>query len=138
MGRRAPSFALASLSLSLSLLSATSRPTSAAFLTSPHQLPAFQRPNSVELRKPSLAMSSSAEGGGKYRPCAGALVFNKEKKVLCGNRMDVPGSWQLPQGGIDEGEEPAAGARRELYEEMGLKCPGQTNSICLCVNHAIP
>jgi len=56
-------------------------------------------------------------------------VFNKEKKVLCGNRMDVPGSWQLPQGGIDEGEEPAAGARRELYEEMGLKCPGDVVSV---------
>ncbi len=68
-------------------------------------------------------MSVAAEGGERYRPCAGALVFNRDKKLLCGNRKDVPGSYQLPQGGIDEGEDPTAAAGRELYEEMGLKVP---------------
>ena len=50
-----------------------------------------------------------------YRPCVGAALFNVHGKVLVARRADLanaegrPGGWQLPQGGIDEGEDPADG-----------------------------
>ncbi|MCB1174088.1 MAG: RNA pyrophosphohydrolase [Leptospiraceae bacterium] len=57
------------------------------------------------------------------RPNAGIIVFNSSKLVLAGERLDTPNYWQLPQGGIDPGEQPAEAAIRELYEEMGLRMP---------------
>ena len=42
-----------------------------------------------------------------YRPCAGIMLFNKQGRVLVGQRLDTYlNAWQLPQGGINEGEEP--------------------------------
>ncbi len=54
-----------------------------------------------------------------YRPCAGILLFNRQGQVWVGERLDTPGAWQPPQGGIDAGETPCAAARRELREEIG-------------------
>lgn len=54
-----------------------------------------------------------------YRPCVGIVFFNQEKKVFVGERLDNPGSWQMPQGGIDEGETIEEAALRELREETG-------------------
>ena len=55
-----------------------------------------------------------------YRPCAGIVLFNKQGRVLVGQRLDsYQNSWQLPQGGIDEGEDPKVAALRELKEEIG-------------------
>ncbi len=48
------------------------------------------------------------------------VVFNSEGYVLAGDRIQYPGSFQFPQGGIDPGESPLEAARRELYEEIGL------------------
>ena len=60
----------------------------------------------------------------RYRPCAGALVFDAATgRLLVGERNDRPGQWQCAQGGIDGDEAPAAAAARELYEEMGLRAP---------------
>lgn len=60
------------------------------------------------------------EGPPRYRPCAAVLLFGRDGRVLVGERIDLPGSaWQLPQGGIDEGEAPQAAALRELAEEAG-------------------
>jgi putative (di)nucleoside polyphosphate hydrolase len=42
------------------------------------------------------------------------------QRVLAFERADASGSWQLPQGGLDSGEEPIDGAWRELFEETGL------------------
>jgi putative (di)nucleoside polyphosphate hydrolase len=55
-----------------------------------------------------------------YRPCVGLMLFNRDGKVFVGKRIDqtVEG-WQMPQGGIDEGETPEQAARRELLEEVG-------------------
>ncbi len=56
-----------------------------------------------------------------YRPNVGIVVFNDEGKVLVGERIQYPGIFQFPQGGIDDGEEPYVAALRELYEETSLK-----------------
>lgn len=56
-----------------------------------------------------------------FRPCAGAIVFNKDGKVFLGSRIETANdSWQFPQGGIEAGEIPAEAACRELYEETGI------------------
>ncbi|MBT5667562.1 MAG: RNA pyrophosphohydrolase [Rhodospirillaceae bacterium] len=56
-----------------------------------------------------------------YRPCVGVMLLNQEGLVFVGNRIDTPGDhWQMPQGGIDPGEDPRAAAFRELYEETGV------------------
>lgn len=54
-----------------------------------------------------------------YRPCVGLVLFNKNGHVFVGKRIDTPGGWQMPQGGIDEGEDIKTAALRELKEEVG-------------------
>ena len=57
-----------------------------------------------------------------YRKCVGMMIINDNKDILVGRRLDHPsGFWQMPQGGIDEGESPENALYRELYEETGLK-----------------
>lgn len=56
-----------------------------------------------------------------YRPCAGIMLLNKDGKVFVAKRIDTQvEAWQMPQGGIDEGEEPMDAAIRELEEETGV------------------
>jgi putative (di)nucleoside polyphosphate hydrolase len=60
-----------------------------------------------------------------YRPNVGAVLFNRRGQVFVARRADLPnaegaaGGWQLPQGGIDEGEDPRGAVLRELAEEIG-------------------
>jgi NTP pyrophosphohydrolases including oxidative damage repair enzymes len=55
-----------------------------------------------------------------YRPCVGLMVLNRAGKVFVGKRIDqTVEAWQMPQGGIDPGEEPWDTALRELEEEIG-------------------
>lgn len=54
-----------------------------------------------------------------YRPCVGICLLNTENKVFVGERIDTPNAWQMPQGGIDDGEEVQTAALRELQEEVG-------------------
>ena len=57
-----------------------------------------------------------------YRPAAGIMLLNAEGKVWVGKRLDSRyDAWQMPQGGIDDGEETEAAALRELEEETGIK-----------------
>ncbi|MGQ3673626.1 RNA pyrophosphohydrolase [Xanthobacter sp. TB0136] len=62
-----------------------------------------------------------------YRPCVGLCLFNGAGKVFMGRRaggadqIDLAHAWQLPQGGIDKGEDPYAAALRELYEETSVR-----------------
>jgi putative (di)nucleoside polyphosphate hydrolase len=54
-----------------------------------------------------------------YRPCVGLCMFNHDGLVFVGSRIDSPGGWQMPQGGIDDGEDIVTAAYRELKEEIG-------------------
>ena len=56
-----------------------------------------------------------------YRPCAGIMLLNADGKVFVGQRIDaVVEAWQMPQGGIDDGEDAETAALRELGEETGI------------------
>ncbi len=62
-----------------------------------------------------------------YRPCVGMMVLNHAGRVFIGRRIDGPEhvdmvhAWQMPQGGIDPGEDPWPAALRELYEETNIR-----------------
>jgi putative (di)nucleoside polyphosphate hydrolase len=58
---------------------------------------------------------------GNYRRGIGVMLLNSDGNVWIGARIDNPAdAWQMPQGGIDAGEEPWATALRELEEETGI------------------
>ena len=57
-----------------------------------------------------------------YRPCAGVMLLNRDGRVFVGQRLDsVVEAWQMPQGGIDPGEDALEAAWRELWEETGVE-----------------
>ena len=56
-----------------------------------------------------------------YRPCAGVMLVNRDGRVFVGQRLDSAlEAWQMPQGGIDPGEDARTAAFRELGEETGI------------------
>ncbi|MBI4526948.1 MAG: RNA pyrophosphohydrolase [Deltaproteobacteria bacterium] len=58
--------------------------------------------------------------GQYFRAGVGAMIINREGLVLAVERADVPGTWQLPQGGLEKSEEPLAAVLREVAEETGI------------------
>ena len=54
------------------------------------------------------------------RPCVGVVLARPDGRIFTGERIDTPGAWQMPQGGIDKGETPDSAALRELEEETGV------------------
>ena len=63
-----------------------------------------------------------------YRPCVGVALANRDGDALIGHRKRKRNgevlnerSWQMPQGGIDQGEDPLAAAKRELWEETNVR-----------------
>ncbi len=76
----------------------------------------------------SLNANAGSEGPAllSYRPCVGIVLINPDRKVWIGRRRPELTNgrgafWQMPQGGIDESEDPAAAALRELAEETGAE-----------------
>ena len=67
-----------------------------------------------------------------YRRGVGVMLLNPQRKVWVGQRIDNPtDAWQMPQGGLDDGEEPWRGALRELEEETGIR-PGLVERVAQC------
>lgn len=74
-----------------------------------------------------------------YRPCVGVTLFNPEGLVLVGQRIDSSTeAWQMPQGGMDEGESPAETAFRELEEEIGTAAARIVAEIEGWLNYDLP
>lgn len=69
-------------------------------------------------------MSDSELGHDRalYRPCVGVMLVNSEGKAFVGKRIDNKEGdrWQMPQGGVDDGEDLDTAMLRELGEETGL------------------
>jgi putative (di)nucleoside polyphosphate hydrolase len=80
-----------------------------------------------------------------YRPCVGVALFNREGLVWVGKRSDANAEgegkghwWQMPQGGLDEGEDPEKAAYRELYEETSVKKAELIRATKGWVNYDLP
>jgi putative (di)nucleoside polyphosphate hydrolase len=76
----------------------------------------------------TMPSMQQAQEACRYRPCVGIMMLNGDGLVWIGRRRDAPGEpegpgtwWQMPQGGIDEREDPTAAALRELAEETGVR-----------------
>lgn len=66
----------------------------------------------------SCVVTEAAKAG--YRPCVGIMLLDAANRVFVGQRCDTRAeAWQMPQGGIDPGEDVVTAARRELKEEIG-------------------
>jgi putative (di)nucleoside polyphosphate hydrolase len=79
-----------------------------------------------------------------YRPCVGTAVFNRAGQVFIGRRLEGPEHidaihvWQMPQGGIDKGEDPWPAAKRELYEETNIRSIKRLAKIADWLTYDIP
>ena len=79
-----------------------------------------------------------------YRPSVGTAVFNRDGRVFVGRRIDGPEhvdelhAWQLPQGGIDRGEDAWPAALRELYEETNIRSVEKLDEIAEELCYDIP
>ncbi|WP_417514580.1 RNA pyrophosphohydrolase [Minwuia sp.] len=74
-----------------------------------------------------------------YRPCAGIMLVNADWQVFVGRRIDQRvEAWQMPQGGIDEGETPSEAALRELEEEVGTSKAEIVAESTVWINYDLP
>ncbi len=81
-----------------------------------------------------------------YRPCVGVMVLNGQGLVWAGRRIAIgnseydgsPQLWQMPQGGIDKGEDPLKAAYRELYEETGMRSVSLLGEAPGWINYDLP
>jgi putative (di)nucleoside polyphosphate hydrolase len=79
-----------------------------------------------------------------YRPCVGLMVLNQDGRVFVGRRIEGPEhvardhAWQMPQGGVDPGEEPWPAALRELREETNIRSVERLGEIADWLIYDIP
>jgi len=79
-----------------------------------------------------------------YRPCVGVAVLNRDGRVFVGRRIggpehvDLTHVWQMPQGGIDAGEDPWPAALRELYEETNIRSVTKLGEVPEWLTYDIP
>jgi putative (di)nucleoside polyphosphate hydrolase len=79
-----------------------------------------------------------------YRPCVGLMVLNRTGRVFVGRRIDGPEHvddihvWQMPQGGVDPGEDPWPAALRELHEETNIRSVEKLGEIAQWLSYDIP
>jgi putative (di)nucleoside polyphosphate hydrolase len=79
-----------------------------------------------------------------YRPCVGIMVLNRAGRAFIGARGDGPEhvdathAWQMPQGGVDPGEDPRQAALRELYEETNIRSVERLGEIEDWLTYDIP
>jgi putative (di)nucleoside polyphosphate hydrolase len=79
-----------------------------------------------------------------YRPCVGIAVLNRDGRVFIGRRLGGPEhvdethEWQMPQGGIDDGEDPRSTALRELYEETNIRSVKVLGEVSEWLTYDIP
>jgi putative (di)nucleoside polyphosphate hydrolase len=78
------------------------------------------------MKKPPQSRKKSNKGdmpadNRPYRSGVGITLFNRHGLVFVAERLDNPGAWQMPQGGIDEGEAPEVAVFREMEEEIGTR-----------------
>jgi putative (di)nucleoside polyphosphate hydrolase len=71
------------------------------------------------MSKPGASGTGMAEPPAGYRPGIGIMLVNGTGQVFVARRIDTRGAWQMPQGGIDQGETPFEACRREMAEEIG-------------------
>ena len=62
-----------------------------------------------------------AQPGARYHPNVAAILRNARGEILVCERIDTPGAWQFPQGGIDSGETAEEALRREVWEEISVR-----------------
>jgi len=75
----------------------------------------------------------------EYRKCVGMMILNEHNKILVGKRIDHPsGYWQMPQGGVDNNENPEEAVWREMMEEIGTKNAKLLDSSTHWVSYDIP
>jgi putative (di)nucleoside polyphosphate hydrolase len=79
-----------------------------------------------------------------YRPCVGTMVINRAGRVFIGRRtegpehIDMVHAWQMPQGGVDPGEDPWPAALRELYEETNIRSVERLGEIAEWLKYDLP
>jgi putative (di)nucleoside polyphosphate hydrolase len=79
-----------------------------------------------------------------FRPCVGIMVLNREGRVFIGRRtggpehVDATHVWQMPQGGVDPGEDPWPAALRELHEETNIRSVEKLGEIAEWLSYDIP